>query len=99
MPAAINGRRDTDHVALIAKLSRTTGILWTRHRSEVGQWIRLTVHFDDGERGHTTLAKVLRVSDAPSARPSLWNYELTVRFAQPLEAVTGSLVPITADTG
>jgi hypothetical protein len=87
-------------VALIARLSRTTGILWTRHRSEVGQWIRLTVHFDDEIRGHTTLAKVLRVSDAPNAtRPSLWNYELTVRFAQPIEAVTGSLSPITADTG
>ncbi|HEY6725294.1 MAG TPA: serine/threonine-protein kinase [Polyangiaceae bacterium] len=100
VPAAINGRRDMDHVALIARLSRTTGILWTRHRSEVGQWIRLTVHFDDEIRGHTTLAKVLRVSDAPNAtRPSLWNYELTVRFAQPIEAVTGSLSPITADTG
>jgi len=100
VPAAINGRRDMDHVALIAKLSRTTGILWTRHRSDVGQWIRLTVHFDDEQRGHTTLAKVLRVSDAPNAtRPSLWNYELTVRFAQPLEAVTGSLSHITADTG
>jgi serine/threonine-protein kinase len=100
VPAAINGQRDMDHVALIAKLSRTTGILWTRHRSEVGHWIRLTVHFDDEQRGHTTLAKVLRVSDAPNAtRPSLWNYELTVRFAQPLEAVTGSLSHITADTG
>lgn len=99
VPAAINGRRDMDHVALIAKLSRSTGILWTRHRGEVGQWIRLTVHFDDDQRGHTTLAKVLRVIEAPTARPSLWNYELTVRFAQPLEGVTARLRPLTAESG
>jgi serine/threonine protein kinase len=83
--AAINGRRDLDHIALIARLSRSTGVLWTRHRGEPGQWIRLTLHFEDDEEGHTTLAKVLRVNHGPSSRPSLWAYEVTVRFAQPIE--------------
>jgi hypothetical protein len=88
---AINGRRDIDHIALIAKLSRTTGILWTRHRAEPGQWIRLTLHIEDGARGHSTLAKVLRLNEAPSARPSMWAYEVTVRFAQPLAGMSSRL--------
>jgi serine/threonine-protein kinase len=90
LPAAINGRRDLEHIALIAKLSRNTGVLWTRHKPDAGQWIRLTLHFQDQESGHNTLAKVLRINEEPSARPSMWAYELTVRFAQPLEQ---ALVP------
>lgn len=97
VPAAINGRRDIDHIALIAKLSRNTAILWTRHKVGVGEWIRLTLHFEEETKGQTTLAKVLKINAGSSDRPAWWAYEVTVRFAQPLDAMTERLRLLSAD--
>ena len=84
IPAAINGRRDIDHIALIANISRTSAVLWTRHRAEPGQAIRLTLHFDNEAEGQTTLAEVQAVNQNRGDRPEIWPCEMTVRFAAPL---------------
>jgi serine/threonine-protein kinase len=87
IPAAINGKRDINHIALIAKLGATRAVLWTRHRAEPGQTIRLTLHFDDESAGETTLAEVVSVDDNPGDRPEMWPCEVTVRFETPLEGI------------
>lgn len=87
IPAAINGKRDINHIALIANIGPTRAVLWTRHRARVGQRIQLTLHFDDETEGETTLAEVVAVDDNRGNRPDIWPCEVTVRFAQPLERV------------
>ncbi len=86
IPAAINGRRDIDHVALVAKLSRKNGVLWTRHRVEIGEKIHLALLFGkEDELGHMTPANVEALTDEQSTeRPDMWPYEVTVRFDNPL---------------
>jgi hypothetical protein len=93
IPASINGRRDINHIALIATIGPTRAVLWTRHRAEAGRTIRLTLHFDDESAGETTLAEVERVDDHPGDRPEMWPYEVIVRFAKPIDIsrVEGSL--------
>ena len=63
----------------------------------VGEWIRLTLHFEEETKGQTTLAKVLKVNAGSSDRPAWWAYEVTVRFAQPLDAMTERLRLLSAD--
>lgn len=93
IPASINGRRDINHIALIARIAPTHAVLWTRHRAELGRTIRLTLHFDDESAGETTLADVEHVDDHPGDRPDMWPYEVVVTFAKPIDLakVQGSL--------
>ncbi len=85
IPAAINGRRDIDHIAIVARLSRKSGILWTAHRVNPGETIHLTLLFGKEEVGHLTHAVVERFSEERrEQRPDLWPFELTVRFESPL---------------
>lgn len=95
IPAAINGRRDINHIALIAQIGDRGAVLWTRHRSEVGGSIRLTLHFDNETQGHTTFAEIVAVSDDRADRPDMWPYEVRVRFAQPLDGVDHMLATST----
>src|SRR5688572_23693674 len=60
IPAAINGRRDIDHVAIIARLSRRRAVLWTRHKVKPGDQIHLTLLSGNDEVGHMTAAEVDR---------------------------------------
>jgi len=85
IPASINGRRDINHIALIAKIGSTHAVLWTRHRAERGRTIRLTLHLDEESAGESTLAEVERVDDRPGDRPEMWPYEVTVRFEMPID--------------
>ena len=71
IPASINGRRDINHIALIARIAPTGAVLWTRHRAEPGGAIRLTLHLDAEREGETTFAEVERVDDRPGERWSL----------------------------
>jgi serine/threonine protein kinase len=84
IPAAINGRRDLDHVALIARLSRRRAVLWTRHRVAAGDQIHLTLLSRDEEVGHMTAAEVERVNTNKGDRPDFWTCEVVVRFHTPL---------------
>jgi serine/threonine protein kinase len=84
IPAAINGRRDLDHVALISRLSRRRAVLWTRHVVKPGDQIHLTLLSRDDEVGHMTAAEVERVSTAKGERPDFWLCEVVVRFHTPL---------------
>lgn len=85
IPAAINGRRDMDHVALVAELSRRKGILWTSCRVPVGETIHLALLFGSEEIGHMTAAVVETFSAENSdRRPEMWPFELVVRFETPL---------------
>ncbi len=90
IPASINGRRDINHIALIAKIGPTHAVLWTRYRAERGRTIRLTLHFEDESLGETTLAEVEHLDDHPGDRPEMWPYEVVVRFAKPIDV---SMVP------
>ena len=90
IPAAINGRRDINHIALIASIASDGAVLWTRHRATRGQKIALTLHFDDEAEGKTTLADVVSVSDARGNRPDMWPFEVSVRFAQPMVLPRGA---------
>ncbi len=84
IPAAINGRRDINHIALIAKISETSAVLWTRHRARPGQSMRLSLHFDNESEGYVTLALVRAVDDNQGDRPEMWPFEVTVQFAAPM---------------
>ena len=85
IPASINGRRDINHIALIARIAPTHAVLWTRHRAERGRTIRLTLHLDDESEGETTFAEIERVDDRPGDRPDMWPYEVLVRFEMPVD--------------
>jgi len=84
IPAAINGRRDLDHVALIARLSRRRAVLWTRYKVKPGDQIHLTLLSPNDEVGHMTTAEVERVSTTKGDRPDFWPCEAVVRFDTPL---------------
>ena len=84
IPAAINGRRDLDHVALIARLSRRRAVLWTRYKVKPGDQIHLTLLSPDEQVGHMTAAEVERVSTTKGDRPEFWPCEVVVRFHTPL---------------
>jgi len=84
IPAAINGRRDLEHIAIIARLSRRRAVLWTRHHVKPGDEIHLTLLSGDDEVGHMTAAEVERVSTAKGERPDFWPCEVVVRFHTPL---------------
>jgi serine/threonine-protein kinase len=87
IPAAINGRRDINHIALISKISERSAVLWTRHRAEPGQAMRLTLHLEDETEGPTTFAEVVEVNDDRGDRPDMWPYEMTVRWVTPLTGI------------
>src|SRR5690606_14218123 len=93
IPASIKGRRDINHIALVAKIGPTHAVLWTRYRAERGRTIRLTLHLEDESLGETTLAEVERLGDHPGDRPEMWPYEVVVRFAKPIDVskLSGSL--------
>jgi eukaryotic-like serine/threonine-protein kinase len=87
IPAAINGRRDMNHIALIAKISERSAVLWTRHKAEPGQAMRLTLHLEDESEGWTTFADVVAVNESQGERPEMWPCEMTVRWVTPLVGI------------
>jgi serine/threonine-protein kinase len=77
IPAAIDGKRDLRHTALIHNASLTGALLATRQRCEPNQVLLLTLHFKGPYEGETVRVHVVRV--APLAQ-SIWRYEVAVRF-------------------
>ena len=94
VPAALEGRRDLNHVALIANISRTGALLWTRLELDVDQELALTIHFDDDVMGHDTHARVVRTVRRPPDEATLWYYDVAVCFIQPLAGVTAQFVEL-----
>jgi len=88
IPAALDGQRDLNHVALVANISRSGALLWTRLELDVGQTLALAIHFDNEVQGHETVAQVVRVSRRPPEGNALWRYDVAVRFVEPLVQVT-----------
>jgi serine/threonine protein kinase len=91
IPAAINDRRDIEHVALISRINRESAVLWTRRRCVKGQLMKLTLHVTAEDDGYSTLARVVGVKKHPEGAPSLWHYGVNVRFEQPLEGLDAEL--------
>ncbi len=96
IPAALEGRRDLNHVALVANISRTGALLWTRLDLDVGQQLALTIHFDDEVHGYETVAEVLRTVRRPPGDVALWLFDVAVRFLPPLEHVTDRFAELRA---
>ncbi len=91
IPAAINDRRDIEHVALISRVNRESAVLWTRRRCVKGQLMKLTLHVNAEDDGYSTLARVVGVKKHPEGAPSMWHYGVNVRFEQPLEGLDAEL--------
>jgi serine/threonine protein kinase len=99
IPAALDGQRDLHHVALVANISRTGALLWTRLELEVGQQLDLAIHFDDEVQGYETLAVVVRTSRRPPGANALWLFDVAVRFVEPLAHVTEHFDELRARVG
>jgi hypothetical protein len=96
IPAAINDRRDIDHIALISRIGRKSAVLWTRQRCVEGQQMKLTLRAKQGDEGISTLASVHNVSEQSVTRPDLWRYEVEVAFAEPLAIGDDELAKLAA---
>jgi serine/threonine-protein kinase len=83
IPAALNGRQDLQHAALIYNVSRTGALLASRLPCSPNTELRLTLHVDSSLEGHEVGARVVRVA-LRDRGTSLWKYELGVRFDSPL---------------
>jgi serine/threonine protein kinase len=81
IPAGINRRRDLQHAALIYNASRSGALLLTRHACETGQELWLTLHLESAEHGEALCARVVRASPHADA---VWQFEVGVRFEEPL---------------
>jgi serine/threonine protein kinase len=81
IPAAIDGRRDFPHTALVYNTSRSGALLATQRAWKPNQALVLRLHVDSPIEGELVSAEVVRSSarDDP-----YWKFEVAVRFREPL---------------
>lgn len=91
LPAAINNRRDLEHIALVVNVSRTGALLWTRFRCEPGEEISLTLHFEDEFHGYDAQAIVVRIKERTIGSSELWHFAVAVRFTAPLTGIDAQI--------
>ena len=82
--AELDAEGKGEHLAVIRDLSVTGARLLTRARVEVGDPLRLTLHFGAGTEPHAVPARVVRVEKLDRAKHDLWSTALGVAFDEPL---------------
>jgi Tfp pilus assembly protein PilZ len=79
-------RQDEPDLALIRNVSLGGALLYTRTECQIGDELRLHVHFTGADDGVPVDGTVVRVRPREHGRRDLWRFEIGVQFEAPLEA-------------